>query len=238
MRIEKVDGKLLVWDSKPKNPNLEYDSSKELSKYSRRSLAFLELFLEAEGEILEANKIKFFLGKILRSKQIPKLTESTNAYRVNVHLNNLQQTIFDYIENYDLDLNPDFQRGHVWTQLQRELYVEFILQNGASNPIYFNHTNWDSGDPGEMVIVDGKQRLKSLLMFLNNEFTVFKNLDPDGEGYYAKNFDHFQQTCVIVINNLSTKKAVVKWYLEMNKGNTPHTEEELRRVEELYKKLD
>ena len=38
------------------------------------------------------------------------------------------------------------------------------------------------------------------------------------------------------INSLKSKKDVLKWYLHINDGGTPHTKEEIERVKKLYEK--
>jgi len=236
MRLEKSeDGKILIWETGRQTNNIEYRSWEDIEKYTRRNLSMFETFLRSVGEYKEANKINLHLGKILRNKTIPQLIP-TGHYRINTHVSMLKGTIDRYIKEYGLNLDPDFQRGHVWNMKQRVAYVEFILQGGKTNPIYFNHTAWMKSMDGEMVIVDGKQRLTSLLMFLNDEFTVFKNLDKEGVGYYASEFDYIPDNIEIVINDLPTRKQVLQWYLQMNKGNVAHTEDELSLVEKLLEK--
>lgn len=49
----------------------------------------------------------------------------------------------NYVENeikeYGLEMNPDFQRGHIWTEEQQSKYIEFILKGGKSGrDFYFN----------------------------------------------------------------------------------------------------
>ena len=39
-----------------------------------------------------------------------------------------------------------------------------------------------------------------------------------------------------LINELLTRKAVIRWYLEINAGGTPHIREEIDRVRDLLKK--
>ena len=233
MRLEKIDNKILIWETGKRNNKIEYDSTQDKSNYRRKNLSFYEDFLRDNNEFEEADKIKIYLGKILKYKSIPKVTP-VGSYSVSVGLDYLKETIDRYKNNYGLNLNPNFQRGHVWSMDQRIAFVEFILQGGKTNPIYFNHENWMSSFEGEFVIVDGKQRLTSLLMFLDNEFPVFKNLDQEEVGFYAKELDFFRNNFLtFVINDLKSKKLVLKWYLEMNKGNIQHTEEELNRVEKL-----
>ena len=40
------------------------------------------------------------------------------------------------------------------------------------------------------------------------------------------------------INSLKSKKDVLKWYLQINDGGTPHTKEEIERVKKLYEYYD
>lgn len=239
MRLEKLkDNIVIVHETGRKDNGIEYDSRNVLSQYSKWRLSYVEDFLRENGEVKEANKIKKHLGKIIKLHHIPKII-ATGSYKINLPLANLKDKIYQYVTLDGLDLNPDFQRTHVWSLEQRVKFVEFILQGGKTNPIYFNHNNWMKHTPKEdcFVIVDGKQRLTSLLMFLNNEFKVFKNLDKDGEGFYYSDFDTVGMLDIeIIINDLSTRKQVLEWYLQMNKRNIAHTKEELDRVETLLNK--
>lgn len=38
------------------------------------------------------------------------------------------------------------------------------------------------------------------------------------------------------INDLKSKREVLQWYIEMNAGGTPHSNEEIRRVKALMEK--
>lgn len=147
--------------------------------------------------------------------------------------------IKDKIENWEkelgLQINPDFQRGHVWTTEQQIAFIEFILRGGKTTPLQFNHPGWMYSWKGEFVCVDGLQRLTALLKFLNNGLPVFN-------GNYLKDFDDPDRLCrrydiQIRVNDLKTRKEVLKWYLEMNDGGTPHTSEEINKVKELLKKI-
>jgi len=236
MRLEKSEDKILIWETGRQKNNICYDSTIPITNYRRGNLASYQAFLESNNEMSEATKIANYLGKIIRANNIPELIPTGN-YWINSHLEFLKDTIDRYVKEYGLNLNPDFQRHHVWTMEQRIRYVEFTLQGGKSNPIYFNHENWMRSGKGEMVIVDGKQRLTSLLMFLNNEFQVLKELDTEGFGFYAREFDFIPNDIVIAINDLPTREKVLLWYLQINKGNVAHTVEEIEKVENILKGL-
>jgi len=164
----------------------------------------------------------------MKYSQIPQLT-SVGSYQVNMPLRFLQEKITEWQNDLNLQLDPDFQRGHVWSEEQQISYMEFLLRGGKSaRVIYFNHPGWMGSFKGEFVCVDGLQRLTACLKFLNNELKVF--------GLYYDEFDGdlpFDIDLLFNVNNLKTKAEVLVWYLEFNTGGTVHTEEEIQRVKDL-----
>jgi len=168
----------------------------------------------------------------MKFKDIPKFTK-TPIHKADVSIFDVKFHIEKYLNQYGLQLNPDFQRGHVWTEKQQIAYIEFILKEGNSGrDIYFNHPGWLKDWKGEFVCVDGLQRLTAILKFTDNKLKVF--------GHYLQEFEgpiDWAGNCVrFYINDLKTKKEVLQWYLEMNYQGTPHTNEELERVKKLLEK--
>lgn len=155
-------------------------------------------------------------------RSIPKLTSEGN-YQVDVPWAMLDM----HLEMYNVDMDPDFQRGHVWTTAQRIAYVENRLRGeNASRTLHFNNPNMNRrGKDMEdrSVLVDGKQRLTSALMFIHDELPAF--------GYLYSQFRHMDRISFrFCINDLQTRTEVLKWYLELNTGGVVHTQEELDRV--------
>jgi hypothetical protein len=66
-------------------------------------------------------------------------------------------------ENGHLDLNPGFQRQSVWKERDRARLIDSILRNYPIPAIFLYRQN----DRGQLVfaVIDGKQRLESILMF-------------------------------------------------------------------------
>lgn len=146
-------------------------------------------------------------------RDIEEFTRAAN-YRVDVSLNYLPEQLVHYLE-MGLDLDPEFQRAHVWTEAQQIAFMEFFLRGGKSGrEILFNHTNWMGGlaDGDEsFVLVDGKQRLHAALAFLDNKIPVLGYYYKDWTGYCKHSF-HF------VVNDLPSYKDVLTWYCEANSG--------------------
>ena len=166
--------------------------------------------------------------------EIPQLIHAN--YRINLPWDHLRFSLDKYKEDYGLNLDPDFQRGHVWDDSKRIAYVEYIMRGGTSSrELQFNCYYWDTRKgvkEGPVVLVDGKQRLNSVLMFLNNELKAF--------GSYRKEYiDRCGLTgpqFILFMNNLETRKEVLEWYLQLNSGGVVHTQEELDKVKKLLEK--
>jgi hypothetical protein len=153
------------------------------------------------------------------------------ASTYDIPLQNLLNTIDKHLKEDNLNLNPDFQRGRVWTEHQQILFCEFMLKGGrTSNPILFNHPGWNNCFKGEMVIVDGLQRLTAIMRLLNNELKVF-------DCYFNEFEDSIQISrrisIQIRIHALQTRSDVLRWYLQVNAMGTPHSLTEINRVEQL-----
>ena len=174
------------------------------------------------------------MNKKLNVKDIPHFIDTGN-YSIDLPVKDLPKWIEEHKKDLGLVLNPDFQRGHVWTKEQEIAYIEFILRGGkTARDLYFNQPGWMGDFSGDFVCVDGLQRITAILNFLADKIPVFgKYVASDIEGL---NRNLCRYTMKIHINNLPTKDDVLKWYVEMNEGGTPHTKEELARVKNMISK--
>jgi hypothetical protein len=169
----------------------------------------------------------------MKFADIPQFTKDS-PYKVNVGWDDLARHFDHYrdIKKNDpefLQLDPDFQRGHVWTEEKQIAYIEFVLKGGkSSRELQFNCPGWMNSFKGPMQLVDGKQRLQAVQRFMNNEIPAFGFLLNQFEGNISWRCDF-----VFCINDLKTRKEVLNWYLELNSGGVVHTQEELDRVRQL-----
>ena len=151
------------------------------------------------------------------------------AYQTDVPFEYLEIELNKYIENNDLDMDSDFQRPHVWDEMRQIAFVKHIIRNGkGSQMIRFNCPDWNRNFSGQMVLVDGKQRINACLRFLHNEIPIF--------GYYYQEFQDGISKMInlrFMVNNLKSRAEVLRWYLEINEGGVVHTNEELDKVRQL-----
>ena len=175
----------------------------------------------------------------MKFEDIPQFTRE-GSYQVDMPLIYFAEYIDKEVEKMGLQLNPPFQRGHVWTKEQQTAFVEYFLKGGRSGLIiYFNHPAWQSWTKKrtykDYVCVDGLQRITALICFLHNEIPAFEHYYQDYEDREGADLSHVMK---ININNLQTEKEVLQWYIEMNTGGTVHTKEEIQKVQDMLQTIE
>ncbi len=161
------------------------------------------------------------------------------AYEVDVALSQLENflgtTEKDVVAAGGVfDLEPDYQRGHVWNDEQRSRYAEAITRGSAPGRILFNCPGWTSysgegGIPSQTFqCIDGLQRLTALRRYMRGEITVFDGLRASD--LHASPFDPRRVRVKIAIYEFRARVSLLQFYLDLNAGGTVHAPEELARV--------
>ncbi|WP_195838201.1 DUF262 domain-containing protein [Methylocystis rosea] len=83
------------------------------------------------------------------------------------------ETIVGRIKSSDLDLQPEFQRGEVWSVGKKRRLIDSILRGWHIPPI---HVVVDRD--GRQVVLDGQQRLVSIRDFVNGAFDIDGAIEP------------------------------------------------------------
>ena len=169
----------------------------------------------------------------MKFADIPQVIRCSDGFHVD--FDEIEAILDRWDRSYGLDMDPDFQRGHVWTEQQQSKFIEFILRGGQAPVILFNSPAFGGqrviGDlPEELVLVDGKQRLTAINDFKEGLIPAF--------GHYIGDFEDadlmFRKVSIrFSVNKLQTRKELLTWYLELNEGHIAHAPEELERVRKL-----
>ncbi len=160
---------------------------------------------------------------------------STANYAVNIGWNDLDKQLKTWGNRYnEVILDPDYQRRHVWTKRQQIEYLEYILRGGISGrSIFWNCPGWMRDSRGPMELVDGKQRINAVLSFIKNKVKVFGYFRKE----YTDNICFVRHNFLFHVNDLSNRKDVIQWYLDLNSG-TPHSRTDIKKAEELLRMED
>jgi len=148
-------------------------------------------------------------------------------------------TCLSELNNYTfrdhMDLNPDYQRGHVWTVKQSENFMGHLLEGGAC-PAFIIHEGDISKEDYQNEMVDGQQRARAILGWFDG--VVGARLS-DGRGVWFSNCTKTESLGIrlgitVPINwGKWTRKERLKLYLKLNRGGTVHTDAEIERVTQM-----
>jgi hypothetical protein len=83
------------------------------------------------------------------------------------------QTIVARINSGDLDLQPNFQRGEVWTTAKKRKLIDSILRDWHIPPIHVV-----VGEKGKQEVLDGQQRLVAIRDFVRGTIRVDGSIEP------------------------------------------------------------
>ena len=137
-----------------------------------------------------------------------------------------------------LNINPDYQRGRVWSDEQASRFIGYLAEGGQSPLLFIQR--WPSAPVDELV--DGLQRVTALLRFGANEIPMET---PAGERAYLRDFSEDDQRiwrspAGLVLTGqyveCRTRADVLALYIRLNRGGTPHTEGEIERVRDLLRR--
>lgn len=163
-------------------------------------------------------------------------------YEVDSAWQYLENTIEEFATAYgEIEMDPDFQRGHVWTSVQQQHYIQNAMRGAVPTSgmtIQFNCRNFDSlanvtedSDlPDGLQCIDGLQRWTAVRAFMAGEVRPFGLSIDDlrGTDYDPRlmTYSRFR----LAVFSFQHKLEVLDHYLALNAGGTPHSDAELARV--------
>lgn len=84
------------------------------------------------------------------------------------------ETIVSRIKNEDMDLQPDFQRGEIWTLQKKQKLIDSILRGWKIPPIHVIHNNQSIDE-----VLVGQQRLAAIRDFYDNIICIDGKILPE-----------------------------------------------------------
>lgn len=122
-----------------------------------------------------------------------------------------------------LQISPKFQRRAVWMEKERSALMDTICSNLPFPEIYVQViTDTETGGQ-QHIVVDGQQRVTSILMFVDNEFSL--PIDENWNGEYFRDLDdpvkeQFWDYKVVVRNLRKTSDVEIRDLFERLNTNT------------------
>lgn len=154
--------------------------------------------------------------------------------RVDIYFNPCTvESLLHYYYHFGIDMKPDYQREFVWETEDKENLIESIFDNadiGKFVLIHLNNAEWLDRDVS-YEILDGKQRLTTLVEFFENRFPYkgkyFNDLDLIDRYTFLNH-----QISIGKLDN-ANKKTIYTQFLRLNRTGKPMAKEHLEKVEKL-----
>lgn len=91
-----------------------------------------------------------------------------------------------------LNMKPSYQRNIVWTDRQKSYLIDSVL-NGYPIPEIYIQEEIDENGNSNYIIVDGQQRMRAVLEFLDDRYPLNKEDSPEFNGAYFKDLNAEQK---------------------------------------------
>ena len=153
----------------------------------------------------------------------------------------VNSTIESLIHKYyafGINMNPDYQRDYVWELSDKQLLIDSIFNNidiGKFAFIHLDYNTWNkTGYAYE--ILDGKQRLKTIIDFYENRFPYKGVYYNDLSGMDKRIFKNHS----IVQGEVSEteRKDVLKYFLMLNRTGKVMDQKHLDNVEKMLEECE
>lgn len=173
----------------------------------------------------------------LKRKELEKTKISKQTWSV--------RELYQKMNSNILNLEPEYQRDVIWQHDKQIAFIESLLMGIVVPPLYFVEIPGNGPlEPTKYEVVDGKQRLYSIKLFLNSDLKLRERyLEYYGDIYSEKNFqelseeydeemdDFASQTLdIYVITASSPESTKYDIFSRLNKGSAALRVNEIRKA--------
>ncbi|MEZ8445059.1 DUF262 domain-containing protein [Vibrio splendidus] len=141
----------------------------------------------------------------------------------------------DWNDLHRLEINPEFQRGSVWSEAAKVMLIDSILNEIPMPKILVSKRIINEST--HRIIIDGQQRTKTILSFLNNEFKLKSPYQGSMLGKFFSDFSEDEKdkflSYQIDFNESKglTDQELRDVYSRLNKYTFALNKQELRRAD-------
>ena len=138
-----------------------------------------------------------------------------------------------------VDYSPDFQRRYVWSEKQKVYLIDTLINDFSVPKVYVRQILDEKTNANKYQIIDGQQRLTTIMNFINGKFPLTKKKHPkpeyfdeslDGKYFNDLDLSHKQKILNFSISvDLieGSKQEIIEMFLRLNLSNTTLNKQEI-----------
>lgn len=166
-----------------------------------------------------------------RIRQAEVFRARTGEYPIDMYI--------QWIKSGALNFGAEYQRDYVWGHQEQQTFLRVLISGFPIGSVALAKApDWDACDGPYIEVVDGKQRLTTLKLFINNEIPIVIG----GEEIYWSEFTRSEQlafgrpTLSAVILDDATEKDRIAYFVAVNFTGVPQSEEHRQKVLKLQER--
>jgi len=155
--------------------------------------------------------------------------KDTRAYSINDFIN--------WYEKNEMQLSPKYQRNAVWNHNAKSYLIDTIIRGYPIPQVFLRQTIDTNTRKTTREIIDGQQRLRSIIEFIGNRFPIQKSHNLEFGGKFYDNLD--EQTKENILNfsisveiiKIKDDARIYEMFARLNTNNMALNKQELRNAE-------
>ena len=148
------------------------------------------------------------------------------------YMNGTMGGLLHKVYSFGTDMNPEYQRGYVWEQSDKEELIQSVFDNIDIGKFVFVKNEWDDREDHKgYEILDGKQRLGALCEFYEERLAWNGRYYSELTAREQNWFENFSVAVAEMRN--ADRNQKIAMFLKVNKTGKVMDKEHLRNVEKL-----
>lgn len=138
-----------------------------------------------------------------------------------------------FFSRYPIDLEPDYQRGNVWTLEQKVKLIDSVFRNVDIGKFVIIKREWGKNpnqpaSPNLTEMLDGKQRLTALLEYYTGQFKYKGKYFHELNAWDRNHFKNYRVSIADI--NPITDEQKYRYFLKLNTTGTPVDPDHMAKV--------
>lgn len=163
-------------------------------------------------------------------------SETILSQKEEMFLNYMQQdisSILNKVYHFGVDMNPDYQRDHVWELSDKISLIDSIMNNSDIGKFLFNRRDYVDAETPLYEIIDGKQRVSAILEFIEDRFE-YKGLKFSQMHLRDQHQIKGKVVNIAEVQN-STKEQLINLFIKVNTSGRIMSKDHLDKVRKMLK---
>jgi hypothetical protein len=170
--------------------------------------------------------------RTLEERKAPERLEENDDIHFSYSQREVYSLLMAYYRNAGLDLNPDYQRGLVWTEEQKVALIDSMFKNIDIGKFTIIRRPFRENRKHYYEMLDGKQRLQAIMDFFECRFKYKGKTYNDLHWRDRLHIEHY--TINWAETEPLTDEQKYRYFLKLNVSGVPMPEKHLDKVRKMW----